>query len=168
MEEQLISFEVAKLAKEKGFNVGCYAYYETRNNILYRENDTELQFTPCGWGEDDGIYDFRDICYSNDITQDPNLKQIKQEFYSAPTQSLLQKWLREKKEIYVHVEVWRNMDHCDEFTAIITKPAYIKPLYNKTNKGLDIMESKEVAFKHSYEEAFEAGLKEALQLIDKA
>ena len=119
MTEQLINFETAKLAKEKGFNWKNIEILEVKSKSAF------LDFT---------------------------------------THSLLQKWLREK-EIYVHIEIHRNMDHCDEFTAIITKPAYIKPLYNKSNKGLDILESKEVAFKYSYEEALEQGLLEALKLI---
>ena len=129
MQEQLITFETAKVAKEKGFQ------YNTDNNLYYNSN---------------GYL---------------NILQFSEEDVPAPTQSLLQRWLREEYEIYVHVKVWRNMDHCNEYTGIITKPAYIKPLYIKTNKGLDIMESKEVSFKYEYEEALEQGLFEALKLI---
>jgi hypothetical protein len=138
MEEQLITFETAKTAKEKGFD----------------------------W-ESSGLYDEKCILGINHLNYKRLFTNSKEDTYNiaAPTQALLQKWLRKKKEIYIHVAVWRNMDHCDEFTSIITKPAYIKPLYDKGNKGLDIMESKAVAFKYTYEEALEAGLQEGLKLI---
>ena len=129
MKEELISFETAKLAKEKGYTQEWLDHYE------YYKEDGSLH----NWKYD----------------------------YPAPTQSLLQKWLREVHEIHIHIEVWRNMDHCDEYKGFITKPAYIKPLYDKTNKGLDIMEIKRVSFKYEYKEALEAVLQEALKLIKK-
>ena len=136
MEEQLISFETAKLAKEKEFPQSRKAKGKFRD-------DGSIENLGIGGA-------MLDTC---------------KEWYERPTQSLLAKWLREEHEKYVHVEVWRNMDHCNEYTGIITKPAYIKPLYDKTNRGLDIMESKAVSFKHTYEEALENALIEALKLI---
>lgn len=142
MEEQLITFETAKLAKEKGFSINTTEYWEYQASGPERYKFITEDSPGATWVNDDLK---NRICIS--------------------TQSLLQRWLREKKEIYIHIAVWRNMDHCDEFTSIITKPAYIKPLYDKSNKGLDIMESKAVAFKHTYEEALEAGLQEGLKLL---
>lgn len=74
MTETLITFETAKLAKEKGFNQlnqGLY-YTDDKNHCLV------------GWG-------------FNDRTETSFAK------YSAPTQSELQKWLREKHTIIVLV-----------------------------------------------------------------
>lgn len=71
--DELISFETAKLAKEKGFNAKCYHYYQRG----------ELQSDGCFNRHNKGV---DSIC-------------------SAPTQSLLQRWLREEKGIIVEVFV---------------------------------------------------------------
>ncbi len=71
MEEQLISFETAKLAKEKGF-------YFTSNNEGYNGNGEIVEI---------GVNNGEIIFFDRDIT--------------AATQSLLQKWLREVNNIVV-------------------------------------------------------------------
>lgn len=80
MEEQLISFKTAKLAKEKGF-VGLYP---TTDYIPMYVEDDETFIGELGeqQGEDD--------CRDN--------------FYLAVTQSLLQKWIREVHSIDVLVD----------------------------------------------------------------
>lgn len=77
MEEQLISIETAKLAKEKGFDV------ETRDFLQYRS--------------------YRDG-YKPFDNSDPLIRCYpeKGDLY-RPTQSLLAKWLREKHNIIVLV-----------------------------------------------------------------
>ena len=128
MEEQLISFETAKLAKEKDFNVSCFSYYDLKGNINhnYIENgsSTDVEFR----------VDLEDLL-DNFNRGIPNI-------YSAPTQSLLQKWLREKYGIFVSVDV-----------------NYCYKIYN--NDELH----KESADYNNYEEALEKGLQEALKLI---
>lgn len=117
MQEQIISFETAVLAKEKGFpqlNQGVYFTKEKEHCLV-------------GWG-------------FNDRT-DNSLAQ-----YSAPTQSLLQKWLREVHEIIIYVI-----------------PSYIEDesLVYKCN-GFDNYIQVQ---RQTYEEALEIGLQEALKLI---
>lgn len=68
LRDELISFETAKLAKEKGFDVECERYFD----------ETGGMWTYNNWG--DGLRDGA---------------------YWRPTQSLLQKWLREKYNIEV-------------------------------------------------------------------
>ena len=70
--EEIVTFEVAKLAKEKGFNVPTIRYYLI---------DT------VGW--------VKTAIYNN--WNDSTIR------YSAPTQSLLQRWLREERGIIVEV-----------------------------------------------------------------
>jgi len=72
--EEICTYEVCKLAKEKGFDVPTFGYYRI---------DTE------DW-------------YRTDVYDDWNDSTIR---YSAPTQSLLQRWLREEKGIIVEVFV---------------------------------------------------------------
>jgi len=104
MNEQLISFETAKLAKKKGFDWVVFGDY-TKDGIL--------------------------------IHTTPTAK------YKAPTQSLLQKWLREEKEIFIDVS-YGNLNK--------------KWYYSVSSTGFG-------ETKKDYEEALEAGLKEALNLI---
>lgn len=79
--EENCTYEVCKLAKEKGFDVPTFGYYRI---------DTE------DW-------------YRTDVYGDWNDSTIR---YSAPTQSLLQRWLREEKKIEVYV---RNFENTIEF-----------------------------------------------------
>lgn len=72
--EEICTYEVCKLAKEKGFDVPTFGYYRIDTEDWYR---TDVY---CDW---------------NDST-------IR---YSAPTQSLLQRWLREEKGVIVEVFV---------------------------------------------------------------
>lgn len=68
--EEICTYEVCKLAKEKGFNWICPHYFRTKNKDLFR-------VFPCE--------DWSDI----------------EDRINAPTQSLLQRWLREEKKMYV-------------------------------------------------------------------
>jgi len=81
MEERLISFEIAKLANEKGFNWKTHAFY---NNLVNQLDDSDRLMANWNDGETATI--------------------------SAPTQSLLQKWLRDVHglDIVIHPEYYIN------------------------------------------------------------
>lgn len=112
MEDTLISFETAKLAKEKGFD------WKT----LKRYQDNETNPVGNSW-------------YNHNSAEEQKLWNTG--LYSAPTQSLLQKWLRENYQIDITIEVLSSKE-----------------------------ESKEPFTKYSnYEEALEQGLIEALKSI---
>jgi hypothetical protein len=72
MEDQLISFETAKLAKKHGFELSM----EQRKTTMFYASNGRL----C-----DKVYDFDDVCL-------------------APTQSLLQRWLREEHQIALYLK----------------------------------------------------------------
>ena len=78
MKEELITYETAKLLKEKGFDWETNRYYYLNELSDFDRYDASLE---------------------NYNTSD----QTATEFSSAPTQSLLQRWLREKHKIYVDV-----------------------------------------------------------------
>ena len=126
MEDTRITFETAKLAKEKGF------FQETnRLEIPYYNYKGEFKGDVSDWrirkyirGED-----------TSDI-----------EFVSAPTQSLLAKWLREEHNIHLIAYKNINIDGYDW--------CYI------TTDGITNINSYK-----TYEEAYEIGLQEALKLI---
>lgn len=118
IEEQLINFDTAKLAKEKGFDLLVNrTYNKTEKLDPFDEYDASL----CNYNE-----------WNN--------------FTSAPTQSLLQKWLREKYRKHIDVNPFYYKGDFISWNLRIHN-TYYKDKYN------------------SYEEALEIGLQEVLKLI---
>jgi hypothetical protein len=120
MEEQLISFKTAKLAKEKGFNIPTNAVYVDNGTLSFARTNNEIDYN---WNERGG--------------------------YSAPNQSLLQKWLREKCNINVI-----------SYPSVCINQKYIYLLIS----NLELLEAGNEKY-NTYEEALEIGLREALKLI---
>ena len=121
--EELVTYEVAKLAKEKWFREKCIAHYFDDTKDLYRSSNPQCY----NWGGNAS---------------------------DAPTQSLLQRWLREEKNI--HIEI------------IATASGYYWCV-NKTN-GTSITDSdvldrgtNEGGCYDEYEQALEDALKYALE-----
>ena len=77
--EDYVSFETAKLLKEKGFDEECSCFY---NNIDYGTPGLEV---------DGQLY------YKNSALDD--------EEYAAPTLQMAMKWLREKK---LYINIWAD------------------------------------------------------------
>lgn len=118
--EEICTYEVCKLAKEKGFNVQTFDWYDYMGN--YHKG-----FIP------------------HELHECPRYKE-----YYAPTQSLLQRWLREEKGYYVYPYYDNN-----EF----------KWTYSiRENTGdMWILLVGETPNFDKYEEAMEAGLKFVLE-----
>jgi hypothetical protein len=117
MEEQLISYDTAKLAKEKGLERSGIAYYSP-NGILWQNG-----------------------------RKHPNQ-------YQAITQSLLQKYLREKHKLRVFVD--------QSIQGIFRWGIYKWNYDNNIGKWQRIAQPLSY---NTYEEALEVGLKEGLKLI---
>ena len=84
MEDTRVTFETAKLAKEKGFNALCYDAFNSKGNLYSN-----------GWCE--YIYDNKvEIPFGSGVLESQDIL--------APTQSLLAKWLREEHNIIVLVD----------------------------------------------------------------
>lgn len=81
MNEQLIEFETAKIAKEKGFDWECLYFYCKNKTCHYLE-------TPYRYSFDVNANQKKEF---NDETDNFGFGLT----WSAPTQSLLQKWLRD-------------------------------------------------------------------------
>jgi hypothetical protein len=130
MKEQLISFETAVLAKEKGFDWLCNNYTNERDGDNFSNENTIIS------------YKNYNCIYAT---------------YSRPTQSLLQKWLREVHNIHVNIDCnaggwYYELMKCNGTTIYIEKGR---------NKGMAYQ-----GFNYeTYEEALEAGLQESLKLI---
>jgi hypothetical protein len=141
MKEQLISFDTAKLAKEKGFfDKSIRGGIRISQPYFYNEKGVKYKF--------------------DDIFNEDNIGNLNN-CYNAPTQSLLQKWLREKHGIHIQVyvmEKWlENGNEMDVWFEVNLKTT------NRLN-GLSNVKSNMLEF-NSYEEALEEGLQEALKLI---
>lgn len=110
MKERVVTFRTAKLAKEKGFKTPCHSYYFEDEE--FREHKIE---TTNGYYGGTVIYEQEEF-YENwndaflttkngDRCFGCKKSQGYFETYSAPSQSLLQKWLREEKDILVYVDI---------------------------------------------------------------
>lgn len=131
MEEQIIGFELAKLVKEKGFNWEIRTYFDFKKFGI-----KPVEF-------------FNKLNANNFSHWDFNLnKKINAGYISAPTQSLLQKWLREKHNIHIQILPYNH-----KYLISILKYGQ-----NGSNPNFDNEFD-------TYEEALETGLFEALKLI---
>ena len=117
IEEQLISFQVAKLAKEKGCTLNTPKAYNDNGVLVIQSNYPSY-------------IDELDI--------------------SAPTQSLLQKWLREVHNVSIKID--------DYYTN-----SRVRFDYNVCQLGSQ--EDNPVGIFETYEEALEIGLYQALVLL---
>ena len=135
MKDQLIVFETAKLAKEKGFK-------NKTPHKLRRDYYNHL-------GEINGdVTEYIKAYVANKELERYNT-------IDAPTQSLLQKWLREVQSIYISVD-YLIIEVIDSKGV-----RFDWSIYNKNES----IESKELIGLLTYEEALEKGLVEALKLI---
>lgn len=128
MTDTLVSFETAKLAKEKGFPITEKGFY-IEGVFINRGFSKDFH----KWYKDDSL------------------------IQSAPTQSLLQRWLREEHNIHIGGEVrWNNFENEE-----IIYEFWIKDMR-------EVKPSKRIFTEPSclsYEGALEKGLQEGLKLI---
>lgn len=87
--EEICPYEVAKLAKEKGFDVPTDRYYHIYDDVIEAQNSLEMT--------GDGCTDFYN-----------SLNQCR---CAAPTANLLQRWLREVKGIHITLDCELNYEY---------------------------------------------------------
>ena len=121
MEDTLISFQVAKLAKEKGFKLGSGWQIRSLFNIK----------------------DGKTFCEKAIETPEHACERC--------SQSLLQKWLREKHKIIVAINIMSDLSYYSLLVDINENKLNLK--HQSKNREFNI-----------YEEALEDGLQEALKL----
>ena len=136
IEESYVSFNTAKLLKEAGFDVPCRGVYVTDRTGYYEFREYDNKQTT------------NDLCWD---TEDGYQYE-----YLAPTQALAARWLREKHRIVVDV-------------------AFIPPSVNGDVWQYFIGEMDDMVWEgdfessdrkySTYEEAFGAGLQEAIKLM---
>lgn len=115
MDDNIISYKTAELARKKGFVYKTYAFYWT---------DTKQLIIDDYFAEHSGVH------------------------LSAPTQSLLEKWLRNFHKIHIAVYPIKEFWEGD-----------VRKLDKKINSSFITLEA---GIYKTYEEALEAGLLEAL------
>ena len=123
--ETLITFKTAKLAKDKKFNVECFNYYQDSHRAGIKSMNSPLTNSLI-----DELHEEDKYCII---------------FYTAPSQSVLAKWLREEHDIDVLINKTLSGLYC----YIIWKDG--EKIKRKTC--------------NNYEICFEEGLFEALNLI---
>lgn len=137
MREEYVSFETALLAKEKGFRNRTTTFYWPEDGefdeITYCHCDFEI-LNKCECGHDE-LWN----------------KLSSGELVEAPTQSLLQKWLREKHNLHVNP----SYNHVDN------NGSYMVWFFKQNRNVSDVWYDGY----SSYEQAFEAGLVRALNMI---
>ena len=126
MIEELVTLETAKMLKEKGFKEDVFTFYE----LDCIEGDMILSET----------YDYSDNFNKKD------------DCFSAPSQSLVQKWLCQEKNLHIEISyMYGNYWIYD----ILTIPEH----------DLVGLSDRPIIRYETYEEALEAGIFEALKLI---
>jgi hypothetical protein len=138
MRDQLVTFDIAKLAKEKGFNEEVRDWYNPTQ-------DDELK--PEGGGDMLEKYNSTD------------------HLLSAPTQSLLQRWLRELHFTFINIAIYKDREECDTtYDYAITDLNNPYDINDNEIFKEDYGITEDRLFK-TYEQALEKGLIETLKLI---
>jgi len=126
MKDRLVTFETAWVAYHKGYSNtqdrGCWIITKKTPEPKLYENKDDVPYLPVGCS-----------------------------YIDRPTQSMLQKWLRDKHDIHLCIEVWES-DGANKYEVTIM-----------SNLFPEDVEDEELF--DTYEEALEKGLKEALKLI---
>lgn len=154
MEDQLISYETAVLAKSKGFDVNTTI--EVGDVFKY----TLVYSTAKTWVEKE--QEFINIPIYEYQFQHEEKYKLHENEYHAPTQSLLQKWLREMHNIHIQPFYHPNtISTCEikpevEIVRVFAKDGITKSILPPSLKGKEF---------DTYEQAFEEGLLAALKLI---
>lgn len=167
MKDILVSFKVAKLAKEKGFNIKTCDFFSEKiiSNLVPQGDYKYLSIDYDSSGEDispHGFWDWNSTNKSKRLISafNESYGEDFNEVFSAPTQSLLQRWLREKYNLEINVIL--------DFQNIEKKLGKYYDLgifrYKENSRELLPLFSK-YDFEN-YEEALESGLFEALNLIN--
>nr|DAR32459.1 MAG TPA: hypothetical protein [Bacteriophage sp.] len=130
MEERIIKLETALLLSKKGFCHGSPFFYNCSDRVMHSDNPKTV--------------------YINGLEVD---------YIEAPTQSLVQKWLRENKERMVIVGMdYKNIDHTLVYTANMV--VNDDPTNPEAIEGTKAFET--------YEDALEEGLIMALNTLPDA
>ena len=137
---EVVSFEIAKKLKEKGFREKCLTYYDVEDNVgLLYNTQYSGEMLPC---------QYTDLLMSHNVGEGRQ-PDNSDNCIDAPTISQVLKWLREEKLILIGLSPMQEYDleETIEWCAVVYK----------TDKqgGLSF---KEEVYYESYEQAAIAGI----------
>jgi len=149
--EQKISFKTAKLAKEVGFDVPCNVVFDLDDDNkeinFYEQACTEF-IDDCSTGyRDKALSYFKEYYLRTDDNGDIY-------YVTRPTQSLLQRWLREKWGIHIKVEYYRDRK---VYEAFVSSDSLIDEASKETKNQVY----------EKYEQSLEDALIDGLELVKK-
>lgn len=103
MNEEFVTFELAKKLKEKGFKEKCLAYYDVEDNVglLYNTQYTDESF-PC---------QYTDLLQCHNTGEAETQPDDSEDCVDAPTISQVLEWLRNDKKIFVVVFIDDDSDY---------------------------------------------------------
>ena len=150
--EDYVSFETAKLLKEKGFNEECFMFW--RYDKANDEDDTD-GISLSSWNEDN----------SNRVTNSELDEYFDDEFrsegYLAPTLQMAMRWLREVHHIVIVIQPLSFNGAkdclCDNWTYSVWVDYNLKIGESLRNVN---------GYYSTYEEACEAAIKSGLFFVD--
>lgn len=145
MKEKLVSLELAKLALKKGFDYPTYDYVWTDRDYIQRM---------CDSNKPSELH--RQMLFTEDIDKKKRVLYT----ISVPTQSLLQKWLREVHKIHI-VVLQTNLPLTEPETAE-WEWGYDIHIINNPNNSIKTR----IGTFLTYEDALENALTEALNLLE--
>lgn len=146
MTEQVISFETAKLAKEKGFNIDSFYFYTKPNSKVFGIDEH---------GRNYPIINKPKTLFVVGNAVALNIKNV----YLAPTQSLLQKWLRDVHNIDVWSQPFVHQPEDLTKKPYLPDESYSYFIYKDGSWMMDKVDC------FDWESALEEGLQKALKLI---
>lgn len=152
MQDKIVTLETAKLAREKEFDIHSdYRYVENEAKSQHKKdliNWKDYRVEECiDYNKD---YAYKSVERLKETYNEIFKNNDKGYYLSAPTQNLLQKWLREKHNILVYCLPTNEGNSW--YYQISIFPDECITQFDLENK-------------YSYEQALEEGLYEALKLI---
>ena len=150
--EDYVSFEVAKLLKEKGFTEMCSRCYgiSVRHNGKDIDEDEEYELKSNGKGNEIEYVDGGQPYCMHDNNS------FSSSVYAAPTLQMAMKWLRKVHKIFIAINI---IPHT---TVTMEQKYYFFKLF-KDRRPYNFPLDYSVKYYPSYEEAIEAALKYSLK-----
>ena len=144
--EDYVSFETAKLLKEKGFDEECFAKYATEKITEKWYDDYRERTISSDWDEghllEPCLESLQDYCIYGDTIP-------------APTQQMAMRWLREVHNYVIMIDLDSYVDGLDDNRYYI--------VIRRKRDGFEEISPCPQVFFDTYEDAAEAGIKYVLE-----
>ncbi len=150
---RIITLETAKLLKEKGFDIMVKGHYTE-----YKVTQIDPEYPEGGgpFGMTKGEVDYDNIFMINGNRKYGDFSCDSYDCYSAPTQTIVYRWLREVHKFHVKIEDWEGEKWVYEIKDFDRRISALELKKLGTDEKLEF---------DTYEEALEMGLQQALKLL---